>query len=785
MSTMPKRITASAVILALLLVAMPAAHAFFPLGFYDGNNVRRILIWDRDDFDQNNNGRIEAGEGLDVVLLGGDDGFTPAQIAVVRDALGVWGAVPTSYAAFRVDGIAQDPIQGSDTLPDFINLIAWDLDGSDTGGGVIGLTTTLFLTADGYIDVGGGRQVYFGAGEIIDSDIELDPFSLQRELPDGTVLNEPLYDLKSTLVHELGHMLGLTHTPLNNLRADFTDPAVPIIVESQVLWLTDGLGNSRYVGATPTMFPFIFDVQLTDGTLADGMGDLAPDDISGISWLYPQGTQSGFFNFSQRARTSARTGSNIPTRPLWGAHIVAWADHDNNGVTPKIPLFSTITGLYEDITYPNRLGNFEFKYLWKQMEMPGQSGAFFNPGYTFTMNPLNQLSYERQAPIGIPPDDVDSIHAGTGGHDTVFLSEVFHEVDNVLDITNVGAGTSLVWSFTRNTLISADTGRSLASILGSSRPLFGDPDNVCPLNVIEGGGGGGTTPKIAGLAGYSGPNAIRGFRDRFLLESAAGTVFVDLYYRVAPPVARFLVDNTWARDAFRRAVHTGYWFMEHRIMLSLVLAFAALGVAGAWRRVRRSRASVAGLVLLAVAVAGAGTASAGIEYLTTEDLSANTDIVHGEVVSTAGYWANGKIYTEIVVRVEEAIKGNYNKQSNVAFSIPGGTVGILAMRASEMPTFRVGDEVILWLFQRPDGSLSVRAGQRGVVRVLEDKSSAEKHVYGGSVASEQALADDRAALDQDKKADDADARTDDGRLALDTYLDYLRSLARELKRQGL
>jgi uncharacterized repeat protein (TIGR02543 family) len=58
-------------------------------------------------------------------------------------------------------------------------------------------------------------------------------------------------------------------------------------------------------------------------------------------------------------------------------------------------------------------------------------------------------------------------------------------------------------------------------------------------------------------AAYGDPSAeqldvLRGFRDGVLLESAAGSQFVDLYYRLSPPVADCMSGNSFLRTLVRK-----------------------------------------------------------------------------------------------------------------------------------------------------------------------------------------------------------------------------------------
>jgi uncharacterized repeat protein (TIGR02543 family) len=57
-------------------------------------------------------------------------------------------------------------------------------------------------------------------------------------------------------------------------------------------------------------------------------------------------------------------------------------------------------------------------------------------------------------------------------------------------------------------------------------------------------------------AAYGSPTAeqldvLRGFRDGVLLESGAGSQFVALYYRLSPPVAEFISENSFLRTLVR------------------------------------------------------------------------------------------------------------------------------------------------------------------------------------------------------------------------------------------
>jgi hypothetical protein len=47
---------------------------------------------------------------------------------------------------------------------------------------------------------------------------------------------------------------------------------------------------------------------------------------------------------------------------------------------------------------------------------------------------------------------------------------------------------------------------------------------------------------------------LRDFRDRYLMASAPGRKFVELYYRTSPPVADFISRHEWAKSFTRLAL---------------------------------------------------------------------------------------------------------------------------------------------------------------------------------------------------------------------------------------
>ncbi len=798
-------------LLAFLIFFCCGSYAFFPAGGYDAFNVLRLARWPFYEFDTNNDGNITTGEGVGIYIEEGKRGFTEDEITEIKEALKVWESVPTSYACFRIAGYYQDPI--SLTTPDALPTISMyvteaddtgenvepDIETVDVGGGILGVTLTLFTVSDTLYEYN-GQMVTISAGTIIDRDIVV---SAAAHRGNGETSDVPLADLKGTLVHELGHFLGLDHTPLNNLRAVYLnqeDEIPSYLIESPVVWMTMPNGIAQYVGATPTMFPIYFEVELPNGEREDGGKDLAPDDISGISWLYPRGAQENFFDISHEARSKTRRGSGIPSIPLPGGHVVAWADVDNNASTPHVPLFSTLVGLYEPLINKQLQGKFNLIGLWKTMEVPGKEGELFAPSYTLSLSPLNGTGFERQSPQGIVPSDIDNIQGPNSyssttradtDYQTSFISEVFHEVENILDVSNKDAGTSLVWSFTKNTVVSSETDKTLSQMRTNLKPMFGDPNDVCPMNIIEVPTGTGTdTTTTTGTGGTLGSISLlrdlRDFRDSYLMNSKIGVACVDIYYTFAPLISKTILKSELIRYLFANTVYSFVWLFKNYLWKYLL---GMLMIILLWRKTKKMRVTrtkakttMSLLIFSCLFFLTISNADARIAFLTTEDLISLSDAaISGEVVATNSYMTeNMRIYTDIEFKVDEAIKGSFNENSSVVFTIPGGRVNGYAMVCSEMPEFKVGDKTILYLRQLPkSGKYTLYAGTRSVTLITEDTATGKKYIKPYTEYDNIFYTNDKKAITS--KSSIQNNIPSNELIPLENYIQYLRELASRKK----
>jgi hypothetical protein len=126
-------------------------------------------------------------------------------------------------------------------------------------------------------------------GDLIEADIFFNAtFNWSAATPGVT----GRFDLESVALHEVGHLLGLGHSALGE---------------------TELMPNARrrVIASGAVMFPIAFGA----GNTADR--ELQPDDVAGVSDIYPAGTH--------RATTGAARGRVLMNGgPIFGAHVVAF-----------------------------------------------------------------------------------------------------------------------------------------------------------------------------------------------------------------------------------------------------------------------------------------------------------------------------------------------------------------------------------------------------------------------------------------------------------------------------
>ena len=245
------------VLCAAMLVTLAAApaSAYLHLSFNVGGESVR-LRWDQP--------RVRW-----LVTERGVPGVPVAELrGALERALATWESVPTASVAFEFGGFTSASPFEEDTLSVFGFLDEPDLER------VLGATSFIVdeLT-----------------GEILESDVFFNsafPWSTAAAGEAGR------FDLESVALHEMGHFIGLGHSALG---------------ETELL--SDGRRSVLASGSV--MFPIAFG----RGNIADRQ--LQPDDIAGVSDLYPDG---GFRDETAAIRGRVLRGG----RGVVGAHVVAF-----------------------------------------------------------------------------------------------------------------------------------------------------------------------------------------------------------------------------------------------------------------------------------------------------------------------------------------------------------------------------------------------------------------------------------------------------------------------------
>jgi hypothetical protein len=145
--------------------------------------------------------------------------------------------------------------------------------------------------------------------------------------------------------------------------------------------------------------------------------------------------------------------------------------------------------------------------------------------------------------------------------------------------------------------------------------------------------------------------------------------------------------------------------------------------------------SVVAVLLAATLLAAVAEATVVVPM----DLKKLTDtaqtIAHGQVVDVRSQWAatGHRIETVVTVDVTSYLKGNLGAQ--FIFRVPGGAVGPLRSVTVGAPTFRQGDEVVVFLDATGPAIPHVVGFNQGVFRVSVDARSGRRVVSSPMVTT--------------------------------------------------
>ena len=192
--------------------------------------------------------------------------------ATIQASFAQWSSVPG--AALNFSALTSDSVVPCDPVADGRNLVCLDSQaGAQLGPGILAVSVIITARAAGASL--GGRTAAF-AGEILDADTVFNPFFFTFATPDALAANPSAYDFQTILTHELGHWLGLDHSPL--WQAAMWPEAVPAGQAGRALSSDDRIAVAALYPAAGT------GPGLTTGILS-GKVTLPPDAAAGSPGL--------------------------------------------------------------------------------------------------------------------------------------------------------------------------------------------------------------------------------------------------------------------------------------------------------------------------------------------------------------------------------------------------------------------------------------------------------------------------------------------------------------------
>lgn len=148
---------------------------------------------------------------------------------------------------------------------------------------------------------------------------------------------------------------------------------------------------------------------------------------------------------------------------------------------------------------------------------------------------------------------------------------------------------------------------------------------------------------------------------------------------------------------------------------------------------RRASGALVALLCLALSSAALASVAAGLDLATL--VARSEHAVAGEVqATTCRYDAEGRIVTDVLVRVDEVGKGPARRGDVLQLLVLGGSVGGVTMRVEGGASLTEGEHALLFVERHATGNLIPVGLSQGVMPIRDEGGRRVVHPGGGGLA---------------------------------------------------
>jgi hypothetical protein len=154
------------------------------------------------------------------------------------------------------------------------------------------------------------------------------------------------------------------------------------------------------------------------------------------------------------------------------------------------------------------------------------------------------------------------------------------------------------------------------------------------------------------------------------------------------------------------------------------------------------------LALLSVVLIGFSSNATEIVPVTLENMTDVSDaIVVGDVQDQFCYWENGKIYTNVIIEIDQSLKSSTSDGDHgyVELKLLGGQVGDTRLEIEHAPVFVNNEKVMLFLRKMDSGYIPVGFFY-GVYKVTRDEQTQKDVIRGPLFDPQYSMVYDRRTM---------------------------------------